>query len=629
MIEFRLVLSYNANMKLTESVRSGGLPMAISDKILNLRKENGMSQETFAEKLGVSRQSVSKWESGAAIPDIDKIVSMSELFGVSTDFLLKEEPPVVSSTPEAPYASSMDDTAKIVLPPDIPEYIPDYDDDDETDGTTSDGAAADSAAAPAQNAAPVAKKNSRAKSAVAWILVICIMIATLCIPLFWGNIKNAWWEANGGKIQYPYILVHGLGGWGENSGINGVVPYWGSTSGSLAAQLRAEGYEVHTPSVGPVSSAWDRACELYAQITGTKVDYGEAHSKAHNHARFGRAYTEPLVENWGEKLNGGQLQRINLVGHSFGGATVRLLTSLLEYGSDAEKAASGDDVSPLFEGGKGNWVFSVTTLCAPHNGSSLTEVINSSGSLLAGLDVLGLRNSPLLKTLMSTFGLDNIFSSPDIGSTTDLLISFCMFAGNLTKPVKGIYDLMLDHFGIEAAGEGSLESSIEAVVASGNDHAAYDLSPDGAAALNNTIKTVDSVYYFSYAYSATKNATLIGGQAPTSEMLIVLQATALGMGTFKGTTEGGISIDESWQENDGLVSVVSAQKPNTEEGKYLDTDARNLKPKEVEKGIWNISPTLSGHHGTVIGLSPFDSVAALKTPDFYTDLFSLIDNLKR
>ena len=600
--------------------------MAISDKILNLRKENGLSQEAFAEKLGVSRQSVSKWESGTATPDIDKIVSMSELFGVSTDFLLKEDPPVFSPVSEtADSSGNMDDTAKIVLPPDIPEYVPDYGEDDETD-MPADGVAS----APVQNPAQPEKKKASAKAIIAWILVICIMIGTLCIPLFWGNIKNAWWSLNGGKVQYPYILVHGLGGWGENSGINDVVPYWGSTSGSLAAQLRAEGYEVYTPSVGPVSSAWDRACELYAQLTGTRVDYGEVHSKEHNHERYGRTYTDPLVENWGERLNGGQLQRINLVGHSFGGATVRLLTSLLEYGNEAEKAASGDGVSPLFEGGKGSWVFSVTTLCAPHNGSSLTEIINDSGSLLSGLDLLGIKDSPILKTLMSTLGLGDIFSSsPDILNTTDLLISFCMLAGNVTKPVKGVYDLMLDHFGIDSATENSLDASIEKVVASGNDHAAYDLSPDGAAALNSTIKTVDSVYYFSYAYSATRNANLLGGQAPTLDMLIVLQASSLGMGTYTGTTAGGIVIDESWQENDGLVSVVSAQKPASEEGIFLETDARKLEPKKVEKGIWNISPTLNGHHGTVIGLAPFDSGAAMKTSKFYTELFTLIDNLKR
>ncbi|MBQ9850172.1 MAG: helix-turn-helix domain-containing protein [Clostridia bacterium] len=600
--------------------------MAISDKILNLRKENGLSQEAFAEKLGVSRQSVSKWESGTATPDIDKIVSMSELFGVSTDYLLKEDLSEMPVTSEAPFASDMDDTAEIVLPPDIPEYVPDY---GEGDGGTASDSAVPPAASAVQNTAKPEKKKTSAKAVVAWVLVICIMLATLCIPLFWGQIKNAWWSVNGGKVQYPYVLVHGLGGWGESTGINDVVPYWGSTSGSLSAQLRTEGYEVVTPSVGPVSSAWDRACELYAQLTGTRVDYGEAHSKTHNHERFGRTYTQPLVPDWGEKLNGGQLKRVNLVGHSFGGATVRLLTSLLEYGSEAEKAASGSDVSPLFEGGKGDWVFSVTTLCAPHNGSSLTEILNDSDSLLSSLDILGINDSPVLKTLMSTLGLSNIFSSPDIVSTTDLLISFCMLAGNITQPVKGVYDLMLDHFGIGSANESSLESSIEKVIASGNDHAAYDLSPDGAAALNSTIKTVDSVYYFSYAYSATRNANLLGGQAPTLDMLIVLQASALGMGTYTGTTAGGIVIDERWQENDGLVSVVSAQKPDTEEGIFLESDARELEPKEVEKGIWNISPTLNGHHGTVIGLAPFDSNASQKTPKFYTELFSLIDNLKR
>lgn len=65
--------------------------MILADKILNLRKKNGMSQEELAEKLQVSRQSVSKWESGASIPDINKILDLARLFGVSTDYLLKDE----------------------------------------------------------------------------------------------------------------------------------------------------------------------------------------------------------------------------------------------------------------------------------------------------------------------------------------------------------------------------------------------------------------------------------------------------------------------------------------------------------------------------------------------------------
>lgn len=65
--------------------------MILAEKIMKLRKQQGWSQEELAMKLGVSRQSVSKWESGASIPELDKILQLGELFGVSTDFLLKDD----------------------------------------------------------------------------------------------------------------------------------------------------------------------------------------------------------------------------------------------------------------------------------------------------------------------------------------------------------------------------------------------------------------------------------------------------------------------------------------------------------------------------------------------------------
>ena len=61
--------------------------MILADKITDLRKKNGWSQEELANRLGVSRQAVSKWESAGAIPDLDKIIKMSDLFSVSTDYL--------------------------------------------------------------------------------------------------------------------------------------------------------------------------------------------------------------------------------------------------------------------------------------------------------------------------------------------------------------------------------------------------------------------------------------------------------------------------------------------------------------------------------------------------------------
>jgi len=63
--------------------------MNISQRIMELRKKEGWSQEELAERLGVSRQSVSKWESGTSMPDINRILEMSQLFGVTTDYLLK------------------------------------------------------------------------------------------------------------------------------------------------------------------------------------------------------------------------------------------------------------------------------------------------------------------------------------------------------------------------------------------------------------------------------------------------------------------------------------------------------------------------------------------------------------
>lgn len=78
--------------------------MILADKIVSLRKKAGWSQEDLAEKLGVTRQSVSKWEGAQSVPDMDKVVQMSRLFGVSTDFLLKDE-----LEEEAPCAAAQDD----------------------------------------------------------------------------------------------------------------------------------------------------------------------------------------------------------------------------------------------------------------------------------------------------------------------------------------------------------------------------------------------------------------------------------------------------------------------------------------------------------------------------------------
>lgn len=72
--------------------------MKLNEKILYCRKKAGLSQEALAEKLGVSRQAVSKWETAEATPDVGKLAPMARVFGVSIDWLLSDEEPQPESS---------------------------------------------------------------------------------------------------------------------------------------------------------------------------------------------------------------------------------------------------------------------------------------------------------------------------------------------------------------------------------------------------------------------------------------------------------------------------------------------------------------------------------------------------
>lgn len=517
--------------------------MTIGEKISILRHDCGMSQDELAEKLDVSRQSVSKWESGKAIPDSNKVLAIAELFGVSTDFLLRKEEEFLT-------AESADEVVEDVVVPALSDNI--------------------------------SNKKSSTNQVVAFVVAICLFVAVI-IPIPTGLYKKAFDAITEEPVKYPYILVHGLGGWGAEASINEVSPYWGSTTGSLVEYLTSEGFTVYEASVGPFSSTWDRACELYAQLNGTTVDYGEAHSKIHGHARYGREYTTQLAPDWGTKTEGGQLIKANLVGHSFGGATVRMLASLLEYGSEAEVQASGDSVSELFLGGKGNLINSITTLCAPHNGTTLFYVL-------------------------------------DQYEVVDLAMDIVNLGGNLTQnnAIGDFYDFRLEHFGIASDGTDAL-TIINRVFSRGTDNAAYDLSPDGASQINKQIKLVDSVYYFSYAYSTTNVNTVTGNHVPDiGGTLAVLIPTATLMGRYSINNVTDFPIDETWLENDGLVNVVSAKYPTGDE--WQEYDAEN-----VIAGIWNVMPVRRGHHGTVIGLG----ADTQQTRDFYLELINMINSRPR
>ncbi|MDO5138486.1 MAG: helix-turn-helix transcriptional regulator [Oscillospiraceae bacterium] len=88
--------------------------MILADKIIENRKRNGWSQEELADKLNVSRQSVSKWEGAQAVPDMKKIVQLAELFNVSTDYLLRDDIEAYESFGETLVESGTEDTVRSV-----------------------------------------------------------------------------------------------------------------------------------------------------------------------------------------------------------------------------------------------------------------------------------------------------------------------------------------------------------------------------------------------------------------------------------------------------------------------------------------------------------------------------------
>ena len=186
----------------------------------------------------------------------------------------------------------------------------------------------------------------------------------------------------GGRGAHPTVFVHGLLGWGAQDALYRAVPYWGLAAGDVLGYLNRCGYDCRAASVGIISSAWDRACELYAALTGGRADYGIAHAQRFGHARFGTAYPAPLVPGWGAD------KPVDLVGHSFGGATARLLMQLLAHGCSEEvqaAEAAGETPSPLFTGGRTGWVHALVAIAAPHDGSTFLDVQPDAANALSTL----------------------------------------------------------------------------------------------------------------------------------------------------------------------------------------------------------------------------------------------------
>ncbi len=328
--------------------------------------------------------------------------------------------------------------------------------------------------------------------------------------------------------ELQFVFVHGLSGWGSYDGAYRKMPYWGMRGGDLIAFLQTKGFDCYAASVAPTGSAWDRACELYAQLAGTRTDYGAAHSKAYGHERYGRDFTDcPLLSIWNAKT------RLVLLGHSFGGATVRLFAELLAHGDAAEQAETPPEaLSPLFAGGMETRIHSVVTLASPMNGTTAYDLFT-----------------------------DPAFD-PDSVPVPWWSKGLARMMSMGTKPNRDNRDP--------------------------RDYADYDMHIDRALAMNQGMQPLPGVFYYAVPCSLTAPQP-DGTHRPKKGMEPLFVMRACQIGAYAGETAGGVPIDEAWRENDGLVNTVSATAPFGQPQVPLDR-------AHIVPGVWNVLPEVSGDH---------------------------------
>ena len=370
--------------------------------------------------------------------------------------------------------------------------------------------------------------------------------------------------------KYPTVICHGLAGWGENDKLDKYIPHFGLTpKKSIPKHLREAGYEVYQPSLGPVSSAWDRSCELWAQLFGGTVDYGKVHSEKYGHNRYGRTYEKGLIADWGTP---GDHEKINIIGHSFGGPTVKQFAALIAEGCQEEiDGTPAEELSDLFKKDKPQKLHAVMSLSGVNNGTTLASLLGKTGMTFATYYFLVI-NGVLSETKAMQF-----------------------------------YDFHTDHWGIMKDPKLVKDHKFTSPFANKAGYKAYNKNLVDSVAhemqvevvqdmVNPNQKVAPGTYYFAKRADRT-HWNDKGYRIPNKNMCKLCQIAGLFTGNFlqdKKLSKYG--VDKEWAANDGFVNVIGQSAPIG----APQTDF--VSAEDVKPGIWYNMPIEDKDHISWIGL---------------------------
>jgi len=395
------------------------------------------------------------------------------------------------------------------------------------------------------------------------------------------------------KNNYPVVICHGLMGYGEQEKIYKYVPHFGTfPSRSLVKHLRNNGIECYQPSLGPVNSAWDRACVLWAYLFGGRVDYGKVHAEKYGHARYGRTFEHGVLEDLGTTE---EHKKINLIGHSFGGPTVKEIAQLFAAGSEEERAGTPEEeLSPLFAGGHDHLLHTVTTLSGVNNGTTLASMLEPFGMTFMTYYILG---------------------------------GYALVADT---PVAQYYNMMTSQWGLMKEADEITGWHFQNPLKSLPGIRAYNANKDLDAVthemavevvqekVNPNQKAIPTVYYFAQRASGTKDNGKGHQTTDFHQMskLCWIAGKATERYLPKKLRKYGVEgID--WEKNDGFVNLTGQSAPLNAEFEEADYST------EFRPGKWYNMPVESGDHLIWIGWpGPSDTYFAMfdRMIDLYRNL---------